>query len=89
MPEKASQIYDLRYQDLTKDPLATVAAIYSHWGLPFGDQARPRVQAYIDRNPQGQHGKHQYSFEETGLDLAEERAKFAPYQARFEVPSEV
>ncbi len=89
LPEKANQIFDLRYRDLTKDPLATVASIYSHWGLPFGDRARRRVQAYIERNPQGQHGTHRYAFEETGLDLEEERAKFAPYQARFDVPSEV
>lgn len=89
MPDKANQIFDLRYQDLMKDPLATVSSIYSHWDLEFSDEARQRVQAYIERNPQGRHGKHQYSFEATGLDLEEERAKFAPYQARFDVPSEV
>lgn len=89
MPDKADQIFDMRYQDLMDDALGTVAAIYSHWGLPFGETTRQRVQAYVESHPQGGHGKHQYSFAETGLDLAEERAKFAPYQARFDVPSEV
>ena len=89
MPEKANQIFNLRYQDLMKDPIRAVGTIFSNWGLPFTDEARRRMQAYIDRNPKGGHGKHQYSFEETGLDLEEERAKFAPYQARFDVPSEV
>jgi len=89
MPEKASQIFDLRYQDLMQEPLATVGAIYRHWGLPFSDEAQQRVRAYLERNPKGKHGAHQYSFEETGLNLEEERAKFAAYQERFNVPSEV
>ena len=89
MPDKASQIFDMRYQDLMDDPMATVAAIYSQWGLPFSEEAQRGVRAYIERNPQGRHGVHQYSFGDTGLDLAEERAKFAAYQARFGVPSEV
>lgn len=89
MPDESNQIYDLRYQDLREDPLAAVAAIYAHFGLTLSDRARKRMQAYIDRNPQGAHGQHQYSFADTGLDLAEERAKFADYQARFNIPSEV
>ena len=89
MPEGTDQIFDLRYQDLMKDPLAAVKAIYSHWRLPYSDEARQRIEAYIQLNPQGKHGHHRYSFEDTGLDLTEERAKFAPYQKRFDVPSEV
>ncbi len=89
LPDNADQIFDVRYQDLMADPLGAVATIYSHWGLRFSDEARQRMQAYFEHNPQGRHGQHQYSFEDTGLDLEEERAKFARYQARFDVPSEV
>ena len=89
MPEKASQIFDLRYQDLMSDAMGSVAAIYAHWGLSFSDEARQRVQAYIDSHPPEKHGKHQYSFEATGLDRDEERARFTRYQERFGVPSEV
>jgi hypothetical protein len=87
--EASDQIYDLRYQDLRQDPLAAVAAIYAHWGLTLSDDARRRMQIYVERNPQGAHGQHQYSFADTGLNLAEERAKFSIYQERFDVPSEV
>jgi hypothetical protein len=47
------------------------------------------MQRYIDSHPQGRHGTHSYSFDASGLDLDEQRAKFAAYQARFDVPSEV
>ena len=88
-PDKADQIFDLRYPDLMRDPLRAVAEIYSHWGLPLRDEARRRMEACIESSPQGSHGRHRYSFADTGLDLEEERAKFARYQERFDVPSEV
>ena len=37
----------------------------------------------------GRTGGHEYSFADTGLDLATHRALLQPYQERFEVPSEV
>ena len=89
LSDKSDQIIDLRYQDLMTDSLSTVRKIYDHWELPFSKEAEQRVKAYMESNPQGQHGKHQYSFNDTGLDLAEERAKFTDYQERFGVPSEV
>ncbi|MEE2674473.1 MAG: sulfotransferase, partial [Myxococcota bacterium] len=63
--------------------------IYAHWDLPLGDHARQRMRDYVAGNPPGRHGKHAYSFADMGLDLDEERMKFAAYQARFDVPSEV
>ena len=89
LPDKDDQIIDLRYRDLMNDALVTVSTIYTRWNLPFGDEARRRVEAYIEANPQGKHGQHRYSFDDTGLDLAKERAKFTTYQERFDVPSEV
>ena len=89
LPDSADQIFDLRYQDLMEDPLGAVRTIYAQWGLPFSDEAERRVKAYVESSPRGRHGQHRYSFEDLGLDLAEERAKFAAYQARFDVPSEV
>jgi len=47
------------------------------------------MRAYVAANPQGKAGVHRHSFADTGLDLEEERAKLAPYQARFNVPSEI
>jgi len=89
MPERDGQIFDLRFSDLNRDPLAAVESIYAHWGLDFSDEARQRVEAYLAKNPQREHGAHQYSFADTGLDVDTERAKFVQYQERFGVESEV
>jgi hypothetical protein len=34
-------------------------------------------------------GVHKYSFEELGLDKAEQRQRFARYQERYRVPNEI
>ena len=41
------------------------------------------------RGPRDRHGRHDYDFADTGLDLAETRARFAAYQARYDIPNEV
>ncbi len=87
--ELAKQIVDVRYQDLVDDPIPALASLYAQWDLPFSAEAEARMRAYVAANPQGKAGVHQHSFADTGLDLEEERAKLAPYQARFNVPSEV
>jgi hypothetical protein len=44
---------------------------------------------YLATKPQHKFGKHDYRFQDLGLNLAEERARFADYQARFGVVSEI
>ncbi len=85
----SDQLVDVVYRDLVRDPLGTVAGVYETWGIPFSEEAREKMRAYLAANPQGKRGVHEYSFAETGLDLPAERAKFAAYQAAFGVPSEV
>jgi hypothetical protein len=84
------QIADVRYKDLVADPIRTVERLYQLWGLDLSGQARSRLEAYVQaRHAQRGAGGHDYSFEDTGLDLAEHRALVADYQERFAIPSEV
>jgi hypothetical protein len=84
------QITDVRYRDLVADPVGTISRLYQTWRLELSDQARSRLQAYLDaRHETRAVGEHHYRFEDTGLDLAEHRALVADYQERFDVPSEV
>ena len=84
------QITDVRYQDLTADPLGTLGGIYRAWGMELSDEARAAITRYVEaRHVQRSTGEHHYRFEDTGLDLVEHRALVADYQKRFGVPSEV
>lgn len=83
------QFHDVRYADLMRDPFGTIAKLYDHFGLVLTGGALARMRAYLAAKPRAKHGAHRYSFDDLGLDLAAERRRFAAYQERFRVPSEV
>src|SRR5581483_4940367 len=83
------QIADVIYDDLTTDPIGTIEALYAGWDLPVSDAFRHALTRYLEARHTHRTPAHDYSFDDTGLDLATHRAKVAPYQARFNVPSEV
>jgi hypothetical protein len=82
------QFCDVRYADLVKDPIPTLAGIYDHFGIRFTAEAERRMRDYLAGKPKGKHGEHRYEFDHTGFDLAAERERFRPYRERFGLPSE-
>lgn len=79
---------DVRYADLMRDPLATVANVYRELGLELRPEAAERMSAYLAAKPKDKHGAHDYAFAETAVDARLERRRFADYQARYGVPTE-
>lgn len=77
------QIYDIYFDDINRDPLATVRAVYQHFQLQPPADLAERTQAYLDENPRGKHGAHDYALSDYGLDEARERHRFGPYIERF------
>lgn len=86
---REGQFADVLYADLVRDPIATVARLYVRLGLTLSAEAESRMRAHLAAKPQGKHGAHRYDFEHTGFDRAAERARFAEYQRRYGVASEV
>ena len=85
----ADQITDVVYRDLVADPVGTIERLYAGWDLPLSAAFRSALEDYLAARHTGRAGGHDYSFADTGLDLATHRALVAPYQERFGVPSEV
>jgi hypothetical protein len=85
----ADQITDVVYGDLVADPVAVIERLYAGWELPLSPEFRSALEAYLAARHTTRAGGHDYSFADTGLDLATHRALVAPYQERFAVPSEV
>ncbi len=83
------RIIDVRFDDLVGDPWRTLRAVYDRMGATLTNDAEARMRAYLDARPRARHGRHDYEFADTGLDVAETRARFAAYQARYGVPSEL
>ncbi|MCJ2186872.1 sulfotransferase family protein [Novosphingobium beihaiensis] len=79
-------ILDIQYADVVKDPIGQVRAIYEHFGEPFTAEAEAAMHAYMDANPKGKHGKHEYSLERYGLSREGVHKTFAEYIERYQIP---
>jgi hypothetical protein len=86
LPE--SQVVDLYFRDFITDQVGTVRRAYEHFGLELSDEAANAMQSFLDENPADKHGRHLYSFADTGMDERELRKLFHDYQTYFDVPSE-
>jgi hypothetical protein len=85
LPEPVCHVH---HMDLISDPLATVEAVYQHFGMTLSGTAAGAITEYARERPNGGYGAHHYAFEDHGLNEAEERERFRPYMLRFGIASE-
>ena len=62
------RFFDVRYDDLVRDPIDAVRRIYAHFGMLFSAVAEGRMRRFLTRNPKDKHGRHRYTLAEFGLD---------------------
>jgi len=79
----AERFLDLYYVDLMADPVGSVRKVYARFDLPFPEGLEERISEFMRRNPKDKFGKHRYSLEEFGLNLGEEKERYAAYRERF------
>ena len=78
-------IVDVRYDDLTRDPVGTVAGIYERSGRALGEEATSRMLSYLSAHPKGHLGEHRYDLTEFGVERDEVMERFGDYAARYGV----
>jgi hypothetical protein len=88
-PERSKQFFDVRFQDLMKDPVGVLESVYEHVEMEFVPSHAERIRSYLAAKPRGMHGRHEYRLEDMGIELAQERDRFSRYQERFSVQSEL
>lgn len=84
----ASRIVDLHFGRFVREPIAHVRDIYARFELELRPEVERAMQAYVDDNPSDRDGRHRHRFEDTGLDLGEERAKVKRYVEYFGIDEE-
>ncbi len=85
---ESGAVLDLHYAELVADPLASVARIYSHFGMELSAEAESRMRAFLADNPKHKHGAHRYGLADAGLDAEVEGRRFAGYRERYGVEPE-
>ena len=79
---------DLQFAEFMADPFGTIRTIYDRLDLELTAETEQRMRDFLAANPKGAHGVHHYTWEATGLDVGEWRARTQRYQDHFAVPSE-
>ncbi len=87
-PAGTPEPFDMQFGEFLADGIGTVRRIYAHFGRELGEDAEARMRAFLAANPRDKHGAHRYTLADASLDPATERARYAAYQRRFNVPSE-
>lgn len=76
---RPGQFFDVQFADLNRDPVATIEQLFGQVGLPFTEDYRRRIQAYMAERPRNLHGMHRYSLEDYGLSFEDIDQAFEPY----------
>jgi hypothetical protein len=79
-----AHFFDVAYDDLVRDPVGIVEAVYRHFGLPWTDEVGDAVAAEDAASRSGPRTpSHRYSLADFGIAAAEVDERFAEYTARY------
>lgn len=70
---------DCSQREFVQQPLQLVERVYEAFGLTLANDDRLAMQAHIDANPKGKHGRHEYDLASFGLTREMIDARFAFY----------
>ncbi|CAN7149668.1 sulfotransferase [Phenylobacterium sp. LjRoot219] len=82
------RVIDVHYADLMRSPIEQMRKLYAALGDEFTPEAQAGMQGWLDDNPQGKFGRHEYKLAEFGLTPDQVRGKFERYLSRYEVEAE-
>ena len=85
-----TRVIDVQFKRFRSDPVAAMREIYEFFELTLDDDVARRMSAFLEHGDKTQrHRKHEYTLEESGLDLRQERSRFTEYQQAYRVQIEV
>ncbi len=74
---------DVPYRALTAEPVETVERIYDALGEPLSAEASTAMRAHVGTAVQHRFGKHEYGWDDLGLNRLQLDERFAAYRTRF------
>ncbi|GAA0318767.1 sulfotransferase [Sphingomonas oligophenolica] len=86
--EGEESMVDVHYADLLADPIGTMRGLYAALGDDFTPEIEAGMHAWLDANPQGKFGKHEYDLEKYGISVEGLAPKFDRYLSRYDIARE-
>jgi hypothetical protein len=82
------RVVHVDYYALVADPVGQMRAIHAGLGIDTPADIAKTVADWHASNPKNARGRNDYSLDQYGLDAEALRRQFAPYIARFAIPTE-
>ena len=76
---------DVSYRELVADPVGAVRRLYADLGEAVGPELETALDAHAAEHHQHKYGRHEYTFEEFGLDRGALDERFGAYRDRYEL----
>lgn len=83
--DRKEQIYDLYFDELLDEPVKCIERIYQHFDMDWTPELEKIMHGFMANNERNKHGKHHYTPEMYGLDVAEMDKIFAEYCGYFSI----
>ena len=77
------QLIDIAFGDLLQDPMQIVRQIYERFELPLGHDVVIQMQDFLGKNKRHNHGVHNYTLDQFGLNESMIDQRFGDYIERF------
>jgi hypothetical protein len=84
LPE--GRFLDIRFEDTVTDPFGVIERVYRFAGMPFPDDVRDAMKAWLSHNSRDKRAVHDYTLAEFGLSVEQLERDFAPYRERHILP---
>jgi len=82
------RMVDVHYADVTRDPMGAIRKLYADLGDTLTPEAEAAMQAWLDDNPQGKFGKHEYQLDQYGLSVEALAPRFERYLSSYDIARE-
>jgi hypothetical protein len=77
-------VFDIKYEDLIKDPIDTVHRIYDHFDfLEWSEEFEKAMRQWLIENPQGKQGRNSYSLEDFHFEVQMDKQLYKDYEKTF------
>jgi hypothetical protein len=82
------RIVDVHYADVMRDPMGAIRQLYADLGDTLTPEAEAAMQQWLNDNPQGKFGKHEYALAQYGLSVENLTPRFDRYLSAYDVARE-
>jgi len=84
----AEQQIDIQYHDINTNLRGSMERLYAFMGRPLTDATWSAMQAWLEKNRQHKHGKHDYDLTDFGVSPEQVEAELGFYRAQYNIPFE-